>query len=80
MDEFLKFSNLDLANYSVPTLVDFIFGYVVALVASTIIALSLITTLLTIQKYYFNLCLILNISFRKGFFLIFSASCQFKSL
>lgn len=40
MDEFLKFSNLDLANYSVPTLVDFIFGYVVALVASTIIAYS----------------------------------------
>jgi uncharacterized membrane protein YhiD involved in acid resistance len=40
MDEFLKLTNVDLANYSVPTLVDFILGYLIALIASFIIAYS----------------------------------------
>ena len=40
MDEFLKFTDFNVTNYSVPTLVDFLLGYSVAFIASLIIAYS----------------------------------------
>ena len=38
MDELMKASNLDFSNIAVPTLLDFVLGYIVAMVCSIIIA------------------------------------------